>query len=156
MRTLHCAGSLGFQTVLDRLSVTPGSVIIRNEDFPLVSEATVVAAVRLHQETGGMPVISVREAAHHPWRAFDLTDPQAPTHLLDSSDIQRGRRQDMPAVYEPVTAVIVIRGEDLTRHRELYTAGGFRPLRLSQTEALRLDGPIERAILAELGSSTPA
>jgi len=73
-------------------------------------------------------------------------------HLLAGA-LERGHRQDLPATFEPVSAVIVMRGEQLADHRELFSAGVFRGLRLATAEAIRLDGPIEREMVRLLNSA---
>ncbi len=148
--------STDFQLVLDAAAAAlpdaQGTLLLIDQRFPRLRRESIAAAEQLHELAQGQPVISLRRVAGHPWRAFDLRDPQSPVHLLPGA-LARGHRQDLPPAFEAVSAVIVIHGEQLADHRALFSAGDFRGLRLASAESIRLDGPIEREMARLLTSA---
>lgn len=132
----------GLDPVLHALDRLPqyDSVLLLQPTSPLRTAEDIDGCLNLAEQKNALSVVSVTEAATHPYWAYRLTADQKMTRFMDTAQITR--RQDLPAAYALNGAMYFAQANWLRRNRSLVTAETLA-YEMSIDHSVDLDTPFD-------------
>ena len=129
------------------LGIHPSAVVaVLQPTSPLRAAESIKAAVRLHQENGGVAVVGVVECEHHPYKTVHVENGRI--HAGSHRDYLEAARQDLPQVFR-INGAIYLSLLRTILHEQTLIPMDSLALLMSRVESIDIDNSLD-LILSEV------